>query len=166
MNSSRSGEGVHCGRRKKDRPFRGVTNACHHARSSLKASGSVITSCGLRALAPVSIILLRNVRLAGTTLAAKLSVPMRDRSSCFLHWVRAAQRRSAWWMPSSLSGGSRASSAVESRSIPRYSRHVVGPSRFSSARGTPRWLQREVRVWRWLVHSFDPGAPATKKSSR
>ena len=115
-----------------------MANACHHARSSMKASGSGIVSCGFCVVVLVSIILRRNDRPAGTTLAAKLSVPMRDRSSCFLHRVRDDQRCSAWWIFSSLSVGSRASSAVESRSMPRYSRHVVGASSFSSSRGTPR----------------------------
>ena len=36
-------------------------------------------------------------------------------------------------------------------SIPRYSRHVVGPSRLSSASGTPRAAQRETRVCKWYI---------------
>ena len=36
-----------------------------------------------------------------------------------------------------------------SRRIPKYSGCVAGPSSLSSARGTPRVLQREVRVSRW-----------------
>ena len=62
------------------------------AKSSLKASGSDIVSWGVRVVVLVSIILRRNDRPAGTTLAAKLRVPMRDRSSCFLHHVRADQQ--------------------------------------------------------------------------
>ena len=166
MNSSRSGEGVQCGRRKKERPFHGVAIACHQARSSLKASVSPMVSLRPCTEELVSIILRRKVLPAGTTLAAKLRVPIRERSSYFLHRVRVDQQRRAWCMSSSLSWGSRASRASESRRIPKYSRHVVGPSRFSSARGTPRWSQREVRVWRWRVHWSEPGAPATKKSSR
>ena len=92
VNSSRSGEGVQCGRRKKERPFHGVVNACHQARSNLKASVSSMVSWRPHTVELVSIILRRNVLPAGTTLAAKLRVPIRERSSCFLHRVRVDQQ--------------------------------------------------------------------------
>ena len=45
---------------------------------------------GCKSLPPMGISKLNpllKVQPAGTTLAAKLRVPMRDRSSCFVHWV-------------------------------------------------------------------------------
>ena len=96
-----------------------------------------------------SIILLRKVLPAGTTLAAKLRVPMRERSSRLEQLDRVDQVCREWCRSCSLLGGRRASREEESRRMPRYSRQVVGPSRFSSARGTPSAEQREVRVWRW-----------------
>ena len=65
----------------------------------------------------------------------------------------------------SLSGGRRASREAESRSMPRYSRQVVGPSRLSSASGTPRAAQRVTRMCRCCEHCSESGVPATKKSS-
>ena len=56
--------------------------------SRLKPLLRVILSwrCGAEVLR--SIILRRKVRPAGTILAVKLRVPMRDRSSCLVQWVR------------------------------------------------------------------------------
>ena len=137
MNSPRLEEGVHCGSRKKDRPLHVVANFSDHAKSSLKASGSDIVSWGFCAVVLVSIILRRNDRLAGTTLAAKLNVPMRDGRALASYTVSelTGGEVPAWWMSLSFPGGSQASSAVESRSMHKYSRRVVGPSSFSSARG-------------------------------
>ena len=69
-------------------------------------------------------------------------------------------------MSCSLSAGSRASRADESRRMPRYSSSVVGPSRLSSAKGMLSCSQRPVRVLRCREHWFVSGAPAIKKSSR
>ena len=77
-----------------------------------------------------SIILRRKVWPAGTTLAAKLKVPMRDKSSCLVLCVRPEHSSSDEWMSWSLSGGSVASREAESKRMPRYSRQVVGPSSF------------------------------------
>ena len=39
----------------------------------------------------------------------------------------------------------------------------MDPSHFSSARGTPRWLQREVRVLRCSVEYFEPKGASQKE---
>ena len=62
-----------------------------------------------RTVVLMSIIRLRNVRPAGTALAAKLRVPISDRRSCLEQSERLAHCSSAAWMSWSLSGGSRAS---------------------------------------------------------
>ena len=114
------------------------------------------------AVVPRSIILCRKVRPAGTTLAAKLKVPMRDKSTCLVLCVRPNHSSCDEWMSWSLSWGSLASREAESKRMLRYSRQVVGPSSFSSARGTPRDPQRVVRVWRCRAHWAEPGVPARK----
>ena len=62
-----------------------------------------------------------------------------------------------------LSAGSRVSRDAESRTMPRYLRQVVAPSRLSSA---PRAAQKETRVCSCCEHCSESGVPATKKSSR
>ena len=54
--------------------------------------------------------------------------------------------RSSW----SMSGGNLASSLVESSSMSKKIRRVVGPSSLSSARGTPRSLHSWISVCRYL----------------
>ena len=112
---------------------------------------------GLVAVMLGSIILRRNVRPTGTILVAKLRVPNRERRSCSMEEDRLAHAWSERMICCSLPGERRALSAWESRRIPRYSLQVVGPSRLSSARGTLRAEQREVRVWRWFSHWSDAG---------
>ena len=65
-----------------------MAKACHHSMSSLKESERWMVSWSEGAVVARSIILRRKVLPAGTTLAAKLRVPMRERSSCFRQWVR------------------------------------------------------------------------------
>ena len=103
---------------------------------------------------------------AETTLAAKLRVPIRESSSRLEQVERVALVSREWCMSWSLSEGRRASREAESRTMPRCSRQVVGPSHLSSASRTPRAAQGEVRVCRWCVHCSESGVPATNKSSR
>ena len=81
VKSWRWGEGVQSGRRKKDQPFHGVANSCHHWRSSMKSPERGMTLSRGATEELRSIILLKTVLPAGTTLAAKLRVPIRDSSS-------------------------------------------------------------------------------------
>ena len=111
-----------------------------------------------------SIILRRKVRPAGTTFAAKLSAPMRDRRSRLLHSERWAHWQREVLRSWSLSSGKWASRAAKSSRMPRYSRHMVGPVSLSSARGMPSVPQREVMVDRCWEHSLEDGEPATKSS--
>ena len=81
MKSCRSGLGVHCGRSIKLAPFHGVAKALHQAMSLRAASERLMWWLGEEVMVEVSISLRRNVLPAGTTLAEKLSVPMRERSA-------------------------------------------------------------------------------------
>ena len=161
-----SGAGVHSGRRKKERPDQGVAKEAHHARSRREAwlSSSVSSSRGLVVLR--SMRRLKKVRPAGTILAAKLRDPMRDSSSRLEQDNRSSHEFRADFNSFNLSRGSLASRRSVSRRIPKYSSWVAGPSSLSSARGTPRVLQRERRVSRWWAQVCDSGGPTMKQSSR
>ena len=75
----------------------------------------------------------KKVRPAGTILVAKSKTIARAMRSGFLL----------------LQLGTLALRESVSRRIPKYSSCVAGPSSLSSARGTPKVLQREVRESRW-----------------
>ena len=75
------------------RPFQGVMKALHHWRSSWKGSESGMAAWRESAVVLRSIILRRKVRPAGTTLAAKLKVAMRDKSSCLVLCGRESVER-------------------------------------------------------------------------
>ena len=70
------------GGEEKLRPSQGVVKVVHHCRSRWKVCESVMVSWSPRTVVLMSIIRLRNVRPAGTTLAARLRVPISDRRSC------------------------------------------------------------------------------------
>ena len=88
------------------------------------------------------------VQPAGTNLAAKLRVLMRESSSCLeqLEWLAQVFRK--WCMAESLSEGRQ---EEESSNMPRYLRQVFGPSNLSFAIGMPRAVERDVKVCRWCV---------------
>ena len=66
------------------------------------------------------------MRLAGTILAAKPFVPMRDSSSRFVQEDCCSQEVRASLSSLSLTSGRRASNRSVSRRMPRYSRYVSG----------------------------------------
>ena len=63
------------------------------------------------------------------------------------------------FLGSQFFAGSRASSKVVSRDMPRKSRVVDGPSTFSTASGIPSAWQTSLIVLRFLWHSVDSGGP-------
>ena len=89
---------------------------------------------------------------AGTTLAAKPRVPIKERSSRLVQWVQRDHLAREDLMSCSLSTGSQASRADESRRISRYSSSVVGPSHLSSAVEMLSCSQRHMRVLRCREH--------------
>lgn len=95
----------------------------------------------------------RNVQPTRTTFTAELRVPIKDSSSSFLRCGRCIQEEIAALISSSLSVGRRASRAAESRTMPKYSNYVVGPSCFSSSRWMLRYSRGEVRHCKCLAHS-------------
>ena len=135
VNSWRSGLGLHCGSSMKLVPFHGVAKVFHHWISFRTLSGRVRCWFGEETKVLASIILRRKVMPAGTTLAAKLRVPMNERSSRLVQECLVSQASRARCRSSSLSCGKRASSVLESRMMPRNSRTGLGSSSFSSARG-------------------------------
>ena len=147
-------------------PFHGVAKVRHQRMSPRTLSGSVRWWLGEDTEVPASMSLRRKVLPAGTTLAAKLRVPMRERSSRFVQERLVFQALRAWCRSSSLSGGRRASSLSESRRMPRNSRIVEGPSSFSAARGMLSSWQMDWSVSRAVKHSRVAGAPTSRKSSR
>ena len=140
-----SGAGVHCGRRKNERPVHGVMKALHHmrSRSNPRVRSTVFVGCCAVVLRSMSRC--RKVCPAGTIFAAKPSDPMSDSSSRLEHCERCDHEVSADLRSVTLSSGSRAFKDTVSSRIPRYSSCVVGPS---SARGQWSELQREVKVLR------------------
>ena len=105
MNNWRSGERDQAWSWNKDFPFQSAAKRCHQAMSR-RASSSI----GIRADMEEAVVLRSmrrrmNVRPGGTTLAAKDSVPMRDRSSRLeqsVHWSQVAR---AVWRVDNLSRG-------------------------------------------------------------
>ena len=106
-----------------------------------------------------SIILLRKVLPAGTTIAAKLRVPMRDRRSRLEQLERFAQVSRAWCMSLSCWGGGGGGCRVEEYS--QVLQASCGPSHLSLAKGTPRTVQREVRVFKWCVQCSESSHPGS-----
>lgn len=150
-------------RRKNERPSHGIAKACHHSMSSLKDSVRWRVSWRENVVMVRSSILCRKVLPAGMTLAAKLRMLIRERSSCFRQWVHVDHVLSSWWISQNRCGARRASRATESRRIPRYSNWGDGPSNLSSARGTPRPLQGKVREWRLRWQWGEEGASHHEK---
>ena len=62
----------------------------------------------------------------------------------------------------SLSGGKQHSMRLESISIPRNTRRVVGPSSLSGAKGMPRWSAVLTMVCTWDAHNGDKAGPTVK----
>ena len=84
------------------------------------------------------IIRWRNVLPWGAILQTWWSWPIRDSSSHRLQKRLADQDSNSAMILSLFSTGSRAYSVIESSSIPRMDRHVVGPSSLRGWRGRPR----------------------------
>ena len=76
------------------------------------------------------------------------------------------QSMSAELSLASLSAGSLSCPVTESTSIPRNTRHVVGPTCLWGASGTPSHLQRVVSVSNASWHAGEPVGPRTIRSSR
>ena len=72
----------------------------------------------------------KEIRPAGTTLLAKLSLPIIDRRLRFVDFRRESHRSILTIRSSSLSGGSLATITPESSSIPKKVRVVAGPTYF------------------------------------
>ena len=72
----------------------------------------------------------------GITLAANESLPIRDKSSHFVHFLRPFQNSNICSNSSRFSDGRLTFIVIVSISIPRKTKQVVGPIILSSARGT------------------------------
>ena len=85
----------------------------------------------------MSISLLKKILPAGTILQAKESLPIRDRSCLFVHFLKAWNERMAVSKDVLHSTEMLATVDTVSRTIPKNVRRVVGPSTFSSLIGAP-----------------------------
>ena len=157
------------GRSRIDTPFHSVTNRCHHARSALNSLLRRIGwgQCGCMGTAWRRLIILRrNERPDHTTLHAWLRSPTRDSRSRREHDFRSLHSRRRDKRRCNLSAGKRSCAALVSISMPRYVRHVVGPSVLWVAIGTPRRAHARLREAIASAHCTKPGGPITIKLSR
>ena len=97
----------------------------------------------------------RKRRPAGTTLEAKESLPMRERSSLLVADRFSNQHLMIAVISCNLARGSRSCRRLESSTIPRTVKLVAGPSDFSLATGMPSfWQTCSMVTWsldRWAV---------------
>ena len=162
VKSSRSGDLDQKGSGIIARPFHRGRYFSHQATSLRASVFREIWWWGRRAVVLRSIKRLRKMRPAGMIRQAKLSLPIRERSSLLMHFFRQDQVRSSATSSESLSGGKEHSMRVESISIPRNTRREVGPSSLSGAKGMPRRSAVLTMVSTWDTHSGDEGGPTVK----
>ena len=118
VNISKSLAGVQLSSGKTDIPFQVGRKSSHHWMSLLASAFRLMWWCSLPAVVLRSISLLKNNLPEHTTFAAKDSLPIRERSSLFvhfflpIHWV--SECRSEY-----LSSGSLMTWSSESSSIPK-----------------------------------------------
>ena len=101
-----------------------------------------------------------------TTLHACCKVPMSDSSSLRVHTLRESHLDTTCRRRCNLSSGRRSWPSNVSIMIPRKLITGLGPSLFSGANSTPRYVHSFSRVSKCSWQIDDSGGPATTKSSR
>ena len=99
---------------------------------------------------------------AGTTLAAKASFPISERSCRLVAFRRSCHLPSSCRSSFSLVGGSLNSWSVESSSIPRKVRVDEGPSTLSMATGIPKDLHKDRVLSLASPQAEESGGPVMK----
>ena len=118
-------------------PFQVGRKSSHHWMSLRASAFRLMWWWSLRAVVLKSISLLKNNLPKRTTLAAKDSLPIRERSSLFVHFFLPIHWVSCDCRSEYLLSGRLMTWSSESISIPKYVRTVVGPSSLWGAKGTP-----------------------------
>ena len=86
----------------------------------------------------------------GITLAANESLPIRDKCSRFVHFLRPVQKSNNGINSSSFSEGRLTAIVIVSINMPRKTKLVVGPIIFSGARGTT--MQKPALLFPFVVY--------------
>ena len=146
--------------------FHDSRKVSHQARSDRTAPRRGMGWCGFLVAAWSSNSRRRNDLPGFTTTQACCNFPARDSSSFFMHERFPIQVETSALSSTSLACGRRSCSVMVSISMPRKVRHVVGPSSFWVATGTPSQLKEDKRVLRSRAHCRLPGEPANRKSSK
>ena len=123
------------GGERKETPFHLAMKVFHHARSDRKPVLRRIIGCEGCTACNRSSIRRRKDLPDLTTLQAWLRRPMKDSSSLRAHTLSSPHCCNRERKRSSLSFGRRSSPACVSISMPKITRHVVGPSRLWAAIG-------------------------------
>ena len=113
-----------------------------------------------------SINLLRNIHPAGRILHANKSLPIRDNSSRFIHFLRACINNRSCNNDCFLSEVILASIDIVLRCMPRNVSDVSGPSILDGLMGTLSFLHSVSMKLRFCSHSSESAGPAVKKSSK
>ena len=101
-----------------------------------------------------------------TTLAACCSELTVERISRFFAFLRVIHQAISSLNLPSLASGSLASILIVSSVMPKKGKVVDGPSTFSKARGTPKYLHIWVNISKLCWQIKEDGGPIVKKSSR
>ena len=166
MYSWKESASFHSGAMNIEMPFQNGRKLFHHRRSALASGLRWMWWCSFLTVVESWMRRRRNRRPAGTTLAAKDSFPMRDRSSLLVALRLPSHDLIRDEISCSFSGGNLSCCREESRTMPRKVMQVAGPSHFSVATGIPiashTWSMVDMDSWQvgWS------GGPTRRKSSR
>ena len=151
--------------RKKLVPDQDGRKRSHHARSVLASALRVMWWWRGVTVVLRSISLHKKMRPESTTLHAKASLLIMDRSSRFVHVRLPRSSPRAWRSSIFRCAVMDACIVVESRCIPRNVSEVDGPSSFSGFVGAFMQLQSLFMVSMFRLQVWESGGPAVKKSS-
>ena len=147
-------------------PFHESKKQHHHESSDLNSTERWTQSSSCLALFAVSIIRQRKICSGMTIFAECDSLPINKRRSRFFAALFEHPVVNRWHSSVSFPSGRRISIAVVSRSTPRKTSVVDGPSTFSCLRGRPRAEHLVLMMCKFWAHFSDEGKPMVRKSSR
>ena len=151
MYSWKESASFHSGAMNIEMPFQDGRKLFHHRRSALASGLRWMWWCSFLTVVESWMRRRRNRRPAGTTLAAKDSFPMRDRSSLLVALRLPSHDLIRDEMSCSFFGGNLSCCSEESRTMPRKVMQVAGPSHFSVATGIPitshTWSMIDMDSW-------------------
>ena len=118
-------------------PFHLSRNLIYQSMSALASLFKLMWWSSFWTVVDKSIKCLIKVLPNGITLAANESLPIRDKSSHFLHFLQPVQNSNNGSNSSSFSDGRLTAIVIVSFNIPRKTKQVVVPIILSGARGIP-----------------------------